>query len=363
MSSPVHSPPSPIGPGPWRTAVAWVVTVAAALALWKGAAVLLLFFAGILGAVLLLCLARFVSRWTGGNVRIALTVVLLVVVSGFGAGLWAAAPALMEQAGELREQLKSSGEKLDRWIRDNASNLPIDSVSDVGEQLAENGIWSRIAGIFSTTLGAVGGAGLILFIAIFLAYDSDRYVGGFLRLVPLARRRRAAEVLAALNSTLSRWLVAQLCSMIFLGVSTWLVLWLLDVPLALLLATLTGLLTFVPYLGPLIALIPIVLVAFVETPMLAVYAAAAFFVVQNIESNLFMPLVYQKTVRLPPALTLGSQVLAGALFGLPGFMLATPLAAVVMVAVRLMYVQDVLGDDLRRPVAERKDLDEPPAII
>lgn len=359
---PTSSCPAP--PSPWRTAVAWIVTAAGALALWKGAAVLLLFFAGVLGALFLLCLATFLSRWTGGRVRIALTTVFVVFIAGLGFAVWAAAPALSEQAGQLREQLKASGEKIDEWIRDNAGNLPIDRVEDIGEQLAvENGVWSRVAGIFSTTVGAIGGAGLILVIAVFLAYDGDRYTGGLLRLVPPARRRRAAEVLAALNFTLTRWLLAQLCSMAFLGLSTWLVLWLLDVPLALLLATLTGLLTFVPYLGPFIAMIPIVLVAFVESPTLALYVAIAYLVVQNIESNLFMPLVYQKTVRMPPALTLGSQVLAGALFGLPGFMLATPLAAVVMVAVRMLYVQDVLGDDLRRPVVERRALGEPPAVI
>lgn len=335
--------------------MAFVTVAATALLLWKVAAVLLLVFSGLLGAVLLLYVARWLSRWTGGRVRIAVTVVLLVTISTGVALAWLAAPAVVAQTGQLREQLQSGFENVDAWLRQRSGDLPVDDLGDVIERMVQADTWSRIAGIFSTTLGVVSAAAISFMIAVFVAYDSDRYRTGVLRLIPPAQRRRAQEVLTAIYDAISRWLLAQLCSMAFLGLTTWLVLWLLGVPLALALAVLTGILTFVPYLGPLIALVPIVLIAFAEGPMLALYAALAFFVVQNIEGNLFMPFIYQKTNRLPPALTLATQILFGAMFGLPGFIVATPLAVVALVAAQRLYVEDTLGDDLSRPVETPRD--------
>jgi predicted PurR-regulated permease PerM len=149
-------------------------------------------------------------------------------------------------------------------------------------------------------------------------------------------------------------------SMVFLAVSTWIALALLGVPLALMLAVLTGLMTFIPYLGPLVAAVPIILVAFVDSPTLALTAGVTYFLIQAVESNVLMPLVYQRTVHLPAALTLVAEIALGALMGLPGFIMATPLAAVILVAVRMLYVRDTLGDDLEQPVAELATFEHPP---
>jgi predicted PurR-regulated permease PerM len=82
-----------------------------------------------------------------------------------------------------------------------------------------------------------------------------------------------------------------------------------------------------------------------------------YFVIQNIEANVIMPLVFQRLVHLPPALTIAVQILMGTLAGVIGVVLATPLLAVVTVLVRTLYVEDVLRDDLDRPA-----LPEEPAL-
>jgi predicted PurR-regulated permease PerM len=73
-------------------------------------------------------------------------------------------------------------------------------------------------------------------------------------------------------------------------------------------------------------------------------AALLFVVVQSIEGYLLLPLIERNTVSLPPAVTITKQLLMGLAFGLPGVALATPFAATVAVAVRMLYVEDVLGE-------------------
>jgi len=84
-------------------------------------------------------------------------------------------------------------------------------------------------------------------------------------------------------------------------------------------------------------------------------AVAGYFVIQNIEGNLIMPIVFEKTVSLPPALTVVSQILMASLMGMLGVLLATPLLAVGMVLVQMLYVEDTLGDSLEQPLEHVPD--------
>lgn len=118
---------------------------------------------------------------------------------------------------------------------------------------------------------------------------------------------------------------------------------LLGVPYALALGLLAGLLTFIPYLGPILSLIPAALVALGESPLLAGYVALLYAGVQAIEGML-EPVVQQKTVYLPPVLLLFGQVVLGVLVGALGVVVATPLTAALMVMVKMLYVEDILGD-------------------
>jgi predicted PurR-regulated permease PerM len=152
------------------------------------------------------------------------------------------------------------------------------------------------------------------------------------------------EVLDAIGHVLQRWLVGQLVLMAIVGTITWIGLALLGVPFALPLALFAGLSEFVPYVGPIVAAIPAVLVGFAEGPHLALWVAGLYIAVQSIESYVLTPLIQQRAVYLPPALLLFSQVVLGVTAGPLGVIVATPLAAAGLVAVNKLYVEDVLGD-------------------
>jgi predicted PurR-regulated permease PerM len=125
------------------------------------------------------------------------------------------------------------------------------------------------------------------------------------------------------------------------------------VPLALALGLIAGLLEFVPFLGPFLAAIPMILVALTAGPEIALYALLLFVVVQQVESNLLTPLVARRAMALPPVLVLLGAVALALLFGVLGAIFATPLIVLIVVLVKALYMQDVLGERVELP-GERK---------
>lgn len=195
-----------------------------------------------------------------------------------------------------------------------------------------------------TTIGIGANVIIVLFIGLYLASDPDVYARGVVRLVPIPNRKRAREVLGVLGHTLRRWLVGKVLGMAVIGGLTTGALWALGVPLALTLGLLAGILNFIPYLGPLLAFIPAILLALTDSTVTAAWVLGLYAIVQFLESYVLTPLVDRRSVALPPALTIVAQVTLGALAGVLGLLLASPLLAVVLVLVRMLYVEGMLGD-------------------
>jgi predicted PurR-regulated permease PerM len=207
-----------------------------------------------------------------------------------------------------------------------------------------SGALSGLARFANLTFGAVANVILIVFLALYLAADPKPYARGLVHLIPRAVRPRFAIALDASGVALRRWLLGQLVAMLVVGVVTGVGLWLLDVPLALSLGLIAGVLEFIPFVGPILSAIPAVLVAFTHEPMTPVYVALLYLGVQQIEGSVLMPLIQRWAVSLPPALGLIGVVVFGVLFGVLGVLFATPLMVVVMVLVQKLYVEGALED-------------------
>jgi predicted PurR-regulated permease PerM len=110
---------------------------------------------------------------------------------------------------------------------------------------------------------------------------------------------------------------------------------------------LTAILTFIPYLGPVLAAVPAVLVGLADGFELALWIVALYTGIQVLENNLLTPFIQERTVSLPPVVLILAQILMGGLFGLLGILVATPLTVVAIVAVQTYYVRDVLGDSVK----------------
>jgi predicted PurR-regulated permease PerM len=178
-------------------------------------------------------------------------------------------------------------------------------------------------------------------------------VRGITKLFPIEKRPRVREILYQIVDMLGWWLIGKAGSMLVIGILTWIGLWIIGVPLSLTLGLIAGLLSFIPNFGPILSAVPAILLGFIDSPVKALYVLILYIVVQLIESNLITPMIERRTVELPPALTIISQLALGVLIGGLGLVLATPLLAVVMVLVQTVYIQDVLGD--RDVETEQKD--------
>jgi predicted PurR-regulated permease PerM len=140
------------------------------------------------------------------------------------------------------------------------------------------------------------------------------------------------------------WLLGQGLLMVIIGITTTLSLWLLCIPGALTLGVLAGLLELVPFIGPWLSAIPAVLMALLISPWTAVLVALLFLALHILEGYVLLPLMQRRVVLLPPALTLLGQVLLGEVLGLLGLFVAAPLTVCAVVLMKMLYVEDTLGD-------------------
>ncbi len=343
-----HGAPAPGTPGRWTRAEIVIVVAVTAAAVWALGAILLLVFAAVVLAVGVDGLASALCQRTRMPRALALVLVLAAIAAAIAAVGAAVLPPVIGQLDALWAQLVDLYAVMGDWLAagsDWTGDLLGDMEEGAGEMLGGlNQLVVHIGAVGMTTFGALTSLVLIVVMASFLAADPALYRRGFLRLVPPPRRALVDATLGAAAQALRWWFLAQFASMAILGISIGAGLFFIGIEFWLSLALITALLTFIPYLGPVLAGIPVVAIGFAEGPQTGIVVLLFFLVVQNIESTILLPLIYQKTVRLAPAVTIAAQVFMGLWFGVAGFILAAPLTVVAMVLVRKLYIEAALGD-------------------
>lgn len=342
-----------------RAFVASCVVAAVALGLlfiWYAAPLLLLVFAGILLSIPLRLAKSAVETHTPLGPGASLTLVLLALAVLLVTTGGAIVGSIMSQAASLANQLQEAARTVQsrlqdlEWARQALQQVP--SLTDL--VAGRTGALTRVFGLASSTLSWIVNAVIVLVVGIYVAAQPQLYSRGLRHVLPFRWRRRADDVLAALDVALSRWLVGRLTLMVINGALTTIALWLLGVPLALTLGVLAGLLNFIPNFGPIIAAIPAILIAFAQSPSMALYTALVYVAVQMIDGYVLTPLVDRRSVELPPVVTIAAQVLLGVLFGFIGLLVASPLTACALIVVKMLWVEDLLGDEVMQdsPVEE-----------
>jgi predicted PurR-regulated permease PerM len=315
------------------------------LFLWLTFRVDLVIFAGLLLAIVLRRLAEWVSGLTGIAIGRALALVIVLTVL-FCAGIgWLFSQEIAGQIAQLSVQLPAALTTVARAIsRSELGKIVLAHVNLGAFRTSPAAIAARIFGAAANLAEVAGAAVVIVVIGIYAAAEAPLYTGGALRLVPPPRRPRAAAILHRAADAVWYWLLGRLLAMTLLGAMATAGLWLLGVPLPFALGFLVGLMSFVPYLGSVASALPCVLIAAAAGLALALYVILLFILIHMVEGYLLVPLVQRRLVHLPPALTLSAQLVLGAIAGIPGLVLATPLVAAALVLVRMIYVEDVLGD-------------------
>jgi predicted PurR-regulated permease PerM len=318
-----------------RTLRATVIIAGAAILLWVFADAVLVVLLATLLAVTLRALGSELRRTTGLDITVSVIVMFVVLVTVFSGISWWIGPRLVEQTHQLWHQISGQAGMLQSRLHGAGFN-PL--------QEGTSGLTQVVAMVASSTLSFLGGLLVVIFTGLYFAIAPAIYVGGVVRLLPSWYRERARSILIEMGTVLQGWLLGQLIDMVAVGMIVGGGLSLLGTPLALVLAVIAGLFTFIPYFGTIISAVPALLVGLTTGARQAIWILGLFLLAHGIEGYLINPFVQRRTVNLPPALTVVAMVVLTAAVGITGMLIATPLVAVMIVGITRIYVEDILGD-------------------
>jgi len=313
-----------------------------ALLFWALRGLLILVFGAVLVAVILSLVAyplRTRLRFPDWAALLAAVVavfgVLAIAILLFG-------QQAAEQASTLKDAIPRAWEALLQRLEPLGLAEPLRQ-STTGMQSGGGGILSGVGRFMMSVGGGIADALLVIVGGIYLAAQPRLYRAGLLKLFPPGSRSKVEQALDDSWTALRLWLAGRLVSMLFIGLLTALGLWILGIPGWLALGVIAFILEFVPFVGPILAAVPAILLALALDPVTALWVAALYLGIQQLEGNVIEPIVQQRAVDLPPALLLFSIVAGGFVFGPPGVIFAAPLTVVLFVMVKRLYVRDALG--------------------
>lgn len=323
----------------FRATAVVLATLAGAYVLWLLTDLLLLLFACALVSLILLTISNAIRRRTRLPFAVSLALSVFGLLALIGGGFAFFGTTIQAEFAELATRLPAAWADFQARLRTSPLGA---SILERAPGLTPSG--QTIVNLVTTALAAVGGAlsglAIVLVGGLYLAAQPALYSQGLLRLIPAPAQGRAAETLDAISISLRNWLKGQALGMVFVGFGTGLGLWLVGVPAAWAIGLVAGMAEFVPYLGVIVAGIPAVVLGFGQGTDTGLWTIAVLIAVQQLQGNLVMPLLQNKMVDLPPAVTIFGIIAAGILFGVAGVLLATPLTIVVLVLVRRLYLEE-----------------------
>ncbi len=273
----------------------------------------------------------------------------------FGIFGMALAPVVANQATELAETfptlLESAQEIVVRvqnlFGLETSFRLNPQRLGDTARNFLSGGALTTVASVGASVANVLSFGVVILIATLYAVAQPAPLVNGFVALFPAGRRQRVREILVEMYGAVQRWFLGQLASMTIIGLLFTISMFVIGIPFALLLGIFAGLISFVPYLGPVISVIPPVLLALTGNPVDAVWVLLAYAVIQAIEGNLVQPIVMSRAISLHPAVLVFALLIMGTLFGFVGVFLAVPLVAVLHVLLRELWIErmDELGTD------------------
>jgi predicted PurR-regulated permease PerM len=304
--------------------------------------VLLMVLAGTLIAVYFNGFADLIERYTPLQRRASM---LISVIGSFvliGLLFWFMGTKIQQQVSALSQDFPALISKLESQIKQYPLGAKaLENISgDDSQKLV-----TTAQNFFRTSFGVLGDIYIIIFLGIFFTISPSLYKNGIVNLIPKSGQPKAKQVIDRLSLVLKGWLKGMMIAMVLIAVLTFIGLSIIGIPMALALAVIAGILNFIPNFGPLMAMVPAVLLGFVDSTQTAIIVAALYILIQTLESNIITPTIQRRMINLPPALLIIAQLLMGTLSGALGIILATPLLAITMVLVEELYVKNNNGEE------------------
>ena len=308
---------------------------------WQLRTLLLMFFGAIVVATVFRAFGDRIERVTHCRAGIAIvasiTIILLTVVALvllFGSHI-------VEQVQVLRVTLPAAWHAFEARMGDLGLG---EQIKHLAQSIRAPGgsSFSAFAGTVLSIGSGIADVIVVIVAGVFLATQPRFYLTGAVKLIPPGKRALALEAITESEGALRLWLRGQLIAMVVVGLLTGLGLWALGMPSALTLGILAGILEFIPFAGPILSMIPAILLALAVSPDQALWVLLLYFAVQQFEGYILTPLVQQYAVDLPGVVLLFALIAFGALFGTLGVILAAPLTVVSYVLVKRLYVIETL---------------------
>lgn len=275
-------------------------------------------------------------------------IIYLLVFSLFALFLYAVVPTLSHQLGSLASNLPEYLNKLGTNFEALQQKIGPGSLQNVLNQINSQLSWagSNILGAVVNVFGGLFSAGMILVISVYLVIQ-DKGIKEFVSsMTPDSSQAYVINLTERVQLKLGSWLRGQLILMLIMGVLVFIGLSLLGVKFALTLALVAGLLEIIPYIGPILGSFPAVALAFLQSPILALFVIVLFIIAHQFENYLIAPLVLRRAVGLNPLVIIISMIIGGNLGGIMGIIVAVPIVATASV-----FLSDVFSREENKQVA------------
>jgi predicted PurR-regulated permease PerM len=300
---------------------------------------ILLVFAGILLAVLLRGAGTWLAGHSGLSMKWSMAIALIAFAAVVFGSIWMFGVQIANQADQLVAAVSQAygqlHEKLQQYRMADFLMSGVGSTALAAPAKAASGI-----------LWVVASMVLILFLGLYFSTSPELYTELFLSFFSGRRRGRMAKLLNASCSALRWWLAGQFISMGIVGIITITGLLIIGAPMAVALGVLAALLTFIPYVGPIVSAVPGILIGFTRGGKMALYVMLVYLIAHVVEGYIVTPFIQHRLVYLPPALILATQFLMELFAGTVGVMLATPLMVIAMVLIKQLYFGQEWTDEV-----------------
>lgn len=307
---------------------------------WYLFGVILMAFGAIILAMLLRLGAAPLMRRLSLPEPLALILSGLLILFILGGAGYLFGSRIAEEFQDVTQRVASASAHIHEMLQGSAiGRFMLDRIAG-----ADLPVTTVLSGVMKTSSRLLEAVIIMVITGAYLAAQPRHYRAGFIWLFPPRAHARVAEIFDGVGEALRLWLIGQLIEMLLIGALSAAAVWFVGVPSPFALGLIAGVGEFIPYLGPLLAAIPAILVAITVSPRATLWTALAYLIIHQIEGNLIAPLIQRRMVSIPPAVMLLGIVAITYLFGMVAIIFAAPLVVVIFAGVSLIYVRDTLGE-------------------
>jgi predicted PurR-regulated permease PerM len=328
-----------------RTLIVLCVALVPVL-IWFLFDVILITVGAILIAVLLHLVSEPFARWGKLRQSVALILSGILIIGIVGSAGYLFGTQIEAEMADVVDRVNSAATHIVTLLQQSPTGKMILAHIQGGDGFS---IPAFLSGIFAVSVSFLEALVVTVIGGFYLAAQPQLYRRGLRKLFPRRLREEADETIVDIGRGLRLWLIGELIQMVLIGVLVTTAVWLIGLPSPLALGVIAGLAEFVPYLGPVVASVPAILVATTKGGNYVFWAVIAYLLIHQLEGNLIAPLIQRQLIFIPPAVMLLAIVIILFVFGGVSVVFAGPLAVIVFIAIKKLYVRDSFGEATALP--------------